>query len=881
VGPAVRTIFVNIPGPTLRPQGLRYEVAKVPNPGSARSPCTTYVHNPSMNDKNPLILETPTPGELTQLVTLINSGRHIEAEQTAREQLTRDPNSGFLWKALGLCLWAQGKNARVALQNATKLCPNDAEAHSNLGNALMEIGELEQALESCTRALDIKPDFAEAHNNLGNALRRLGKINDAIVSYRRALDLRPDFATAHNNLGSALRSLGKLDDAIVSYRRALEIQPGSAAAHNNLGTALRDLRRFDEATECYRRALQLKHDYAEAHNNLGTTLLDLGQAEAAAASYRRALEFRHDYAEAHSNLGNALRILGELDDAVTSCRKALQVREPFAEAHNNLGNALRALKQFEPALASYRRALELNPQFAEAHANAGDAYLDLGHLDEAATSYRRALAIKADYAEAHGKLANVLRHQWQFSDSAESCRLALAIKPDYAEAHNSLGCALMDLVHLREAAANFRQALQLKPDYAEAHNNLAYVLRLQGQTIEAETSCRRALELDPGLMSAVALLAELHADKGQFEEAEHLYQQAISIDPDSPLPWAGIPHLRRMTRGDSAWLSAAQRIVDRHPPPRQEVTLRCALGKYFNDVKEFEQAFSNYDRAQKLTKLHRPVYAQYDRQVHQRRIDNIIRLYDRSWLDITRPNSNPSPRPVFIVGLRRTGTTLAEQILASHPAVFGAGTRDYWSNIALEHEPRIESGDGDKNIITKLASDYLQLLDEISPDALRIVDKMTTNFMCLGLIHAALPNARFIHMRRNPFDTCLANYFVAFNVANDLEDWAHYYKEYSRLMEHWRLTLPNDIVLDVPYESLVDNQEAWSRKMLDFIGLPWDTRCLDFQRTPRSIVTDSRWQVRQEMHRGSVERWRNYAKFLEPLLRSLQVPTPNETAATK
>jgi len=170
----------------------------------------------------------------------------------------------------------------------------------------------------------------------------------------------------------------------------------------------------------------------------------------------------------------------------------------------------------------------------------------------------------------------------------------------------------------------------------------------------------------------------------------------------------------------------------------------------------------------------------------------------------------------------------------------------------------------------RLGRDYLRLLTSLSGDALRVVDKMPTNFAFLGLIHAALPNARIIHMRRNPIDTCLSIYFQHFEsavtYASDLDDLAHYYTEYSRLMNHWRSTLPQDVILDVPYEGLVSDQEAWSRKMLEFIGLPWEPRCLDFHQTNRSVVTASKWQVRQKISGSSIERWRNYEKFVGPLL---------------
>jgi len=219
----------------------------------------------------------------------------------------------------------------------------------------------------------------------------------------------------------------------------------------------------------------------------------------------------------------------------------------------------------------------------------------------------------------------------------------------------------------------------------------------------------------------------------------------------------------------------------------------------------------------------------------------------------------------------RSGTTLAEQILASHPAVYGAGELTFWNTAWATYQSSALNDKGSAGILRKLAEDYLQLLDGLSGDALRVVDKMPTNFAFLGLIHAALPNARIIHMQRNPIDVCLSIYFqhfeAAVSYANDLEDLAHYYTEYLRLMRHWRSTLSKDAILDVPYEGLVNDQEAWSRKMLEFVGLPWDRRCLDFHETERIVITASKWQVRQKITNSSVLRWRNYERFLGPLLR--------------
>lgn len=280
--------------------------------------------------------KTPTAAECKQIAVLFNSGQHAALESHARWLLSQYPDSGFVWKALGVALQMQGKDAVPALEKAVQFLPDDAEAHNNLGFVLQERGQLDAAAASCRRALQIEPGYAEAHNNLGIALRDLGQLDDAFASYRQALAIRPDYAEAHTNLGNALQDIGQFDAAAASYRRALQIQPNLATAHNNLGNVLKVLGQLDAAEASCRRALALKPDYAEAHNNLGNALKELGRLDEAAASYRRALEFKSAYAEAHSNLGNTLLDLGQLDGAALSHRRAVECKPDCAKMHSNL-----------------------------------------------------------------------------------------------------------------------------------------------------------------------------------------------------------------------------------------------------------------------------------------------------------------------------------------------------------------------------------------------------------------------------------------------------------------------------------------------------------------------------------------------------------------
>lgn len=540
-------------------------------------------------------------------------------------------------------------------------------------------------------------------------------------------------------------------------------------------------------------------------------------------------------------------------------------------ADQNSGFAWKALSvslqmQGKDALQPLERAALTLPNDAEVHSNLGAALRRAGRLDDALASFRRAIALKPNIAEVHNNLGNALKDLGRLKEAVRAFRRALELNPDFAKAHSNLGNALQDQGELEAAAACYSRALALQPEYAEAHTNLGILLRLRSRAAEAETSCRRALTINPDLTSAIVLLAELHSDRGDFTAAEELFNRAITLEPESAEAWAGIAGLRRMTSGDTGWLAQVQRIAGHCAIPPQEIALRYAIGKYFDDMGNFEEAFHSYRRANELAKTLRP---EHDRQRLTQAVDRIINSFDKEWLNRTRVDSSEFLCPVLIVGMPRSGTTLAEQILASHPEVFGAGELPFWAT-AMSKSAAQKDGDIGQSALRDLGDQYLALLHESSNGALRVVDKMPANFLYLGLIHAALPKAKIVHMRRDPVDTCLSIYFQNFGAfhsyANDLGDLAHYYSQYSRLMDHWRLTLPAEAILDLSYENLVAGPEVWSRKMVDFIGLTWDASCLDFHRTRRTVSTFSKWQARQKISRSSVERWRNYREFVGPLL---------------
>ncbi len=598
-------------------------------------------------------------------------------------------------------------------------------------------------------------------------------------------------------------------------------------------------------------------------------LLDAGRYADLEHDVRALLLLSPDSGELWALLGTALSRQGK--DAREAWGKSVEHSPLDAIAQHNLGNAFARAGRHLQAAACYRRALDLAPGFAPAHNNLASSLLQLGRCDDAIAGCRRALELEPDYAEAHNTLGCALLKLAQSDAAIASFRRALAVSPDFVEAQVHLASARRSIGQLEEAEAGYRRALALDPQLIAAHTGLATVQRLQRRTEASAASCEKALAIDPGSAEALAVMAELKSDAGLFSEAEALLRRVIAIEPDSVPAWAALAQLRSMTSADENWLIEARRLADSGQPPHRELLRRYAIGKYYDDLKLYDQAFRSYERANELARARGPAH---DRVALSRGVDLIVQTFDRRWIKQMRGAGNASARPVFIVGMLRSGTSLAEQILASHPSVLGAGELSFWRTAwtglcALERPAPTSAAGPDAATLARLAQDYLGLLDRLSADAARVVDKMPTNFLLLGLIHASLPQARIIHLQRNARDTCLSIYFQHFEAANtyanDLGDLAHYTAQYRRLLQHWRESLPQDVMLEVPYEQLVADPQAWSRKMLAFIGLPWDPHCLEPHRTARTVVTASRWQVRQKIHRASDGRWRHYEKYLAPL----------------
>ncbi len=714
--------------------------------------------------------------------------------------------------------------------------------------ALHRQGRLDEAELLYRRVLDVVPDHPDALHLLGVAALQRGDAARACRWIAQAAARLPEVAAVFHNWAEAARLSGDAVTAVQAARRAVALAPQWADAHNHLGLALQAAGQTAEAEAAFRRAVELQPEAALAWNNLGALLRQQGRSEEALAAFRRAVEADPQLPLALSNLGQALLDHGEPDAAEPYLQQAVRLAPQFAEAWSNLGNLLRQRDQLDEAVACYRRALELRPDIAMVHGNLGQVLQQQGHLDAAIACYERAAQLDPASPRFETFWASALAEKEDFAAAAEHYRRALALQANYPEALHGLGTVLLEQGKWSEAIAHFDAALQQRPDFAEA-----YVSR-----------------------------AGAYAELGELERAEADYRTALQHDPEhaGALGVLAIQLRERLPQEDVARMEAL--LQREHLSEWRRAMLHHGLAHVYDGRGDYARAATH---AAAGNALRRRIWERqgkaYRRDEHAQFVDFLIRFFTPDYFARVRGWGLETSLPVFVFGLPRSGTTLVEQVLASHPQVHGAGellvTKQVFDRLPewLQREaaaplclPELR-----RDVVQRAAKEHLAVLRGLHPTAARIVDKMPDNYLWLGWLATLFPRARLIYVRRNLGDVALSCWMTNFKQvrwACDWEDIAARIREHLRLMAHWQRVLPTEM-LTVDYEELVADVEGTARRMLAYCGLEWDAACLRFYENRRPVRTASVTQVRQPVYRRAVGRWRHYQPFMGPLLQLLNL----------
>lgn len=534
-----------------------------------------------------------------------------------------------------------------------------------------------------------------------------------------------------------------------------------------------------------------------------------------------------------------------------------------------------------------RKSLALAPANSGFYYNFAGVLAAGGRGNEAVPQYQRALELDPDDARAWHKLALTLRSLGHPEDAIECWQRCLKVKPDFVEAWLTLAETYQSLGLTAEEFDATQKAYALDSRSHVTALPLARALVDQGRYAEAAELVDGVIAKEPGVPFAYYDKGVVLTALGQFSEAGRQYAKALALAPDYFQVYVNYVAIRKFDLDDPV-VKRLESCLRKSGggEPDSGVNVNFALGKVYQDHQQYARAFGCFRTGNRLYRAK----VNYSTESQRHYYDDIRGCLDADFIKRNRAADNASQTPVFIVGMPRSGTTLVEQILARHPQVHARGELTVLSSVLrrrLGVDFRLNFAPSLVKIappeLQQLGRQYLEQLTAPAGSAARVTDKMPSHFALLGLIHVLFPQARIIHCRRDPLDTCVSCFTTLFKngqaFSYDLRELGEYYCLYEQMMAHWRALLPRDAIFDIQYEALIHEPEVWTRKLVEHCGLPWDPACLEFSAARRAVSSASAFQVRQPLYSSSVGRWRVYAEYLEPLRAALGACSGTTAAA--
>ena len=595
-------------------------------------------------------------------------------------------------------------------------------------------------------------------------------------------------------------------------------------------------------------------------------LFESGQVDAAQRKLSLVLNEQPDSPDARVLAGVMAAQKNNLAMARVHLEAALQIDSQRLDALTWLGMVRKLAQDYEGAIDLLERAVALDRKDPATLNLLGICYLQLGQAKQAEKCFLAAIAVDSRASQGFFNLGMALRLQNDVYRALEAFQKALELAPEHPQNYLQVFKQYQQVSKWPEAVQTLETGLHRHPGNLILAEALAVAYGHLNQPAKAEPIFRSAAKVDYKMAIAYAKWLQ---EQGRFEDSVRALTQSIELQPFQGEAYRGLAEARSFTISGKPLVDKALAIFNRPGiDDRDRMHLAYALGKSCDRAKDYQNAMRYFDIANALAHRLYPASQTFD--ATSTRVDSEIMsgIYTEELIAEMAKLGSTSPKPIFIVGMIRSGTTLLDQIISSHPEVCSAGEQPFW-NAEADPIHRRWRENPDSSDIDKISSKYLSILEQEATGAQRITDKMPLNYRHLGLIHCVFPQAKILHIRRSPLDTCLSIYMTFFaggpNFAYNQANIVTYYESYLRFMEHWRKVLPRDRFLEVDYEELVSNPEPLIREIIDFLGLPWDEACLNHASNQSAVATPSRWQARQPIYTTSVEKWRHYEPWLGEL----------------